>query len=76
MIIFLYGPDAYRRQEKLKEIVSEYRAKHENPSLQHFDFREEGKFDEFRDFAKSGSLFDNKKMAVVRNSLFLEKDDL
>lgn len=76
MIIFLYGPDIYRRQEKLKSIVSEYKAKRENPSLQYFDFKEEEKFDEFRDFAKSGSLFDNKKMAVVRNSLSLEKDNL
>ncbi|MDD5547903.1 MAG: hypothetical protein PHN74_03385, partial [Candidatus Pacebacteria bacterium] len=76
MIIYLYGPDSYRRQEKLKQIISEYKSKHENPSLRFFDFEEEGKLAEFLDFAKSNSLFDNKKMAVVHNSGILDKKDL
>lgn len=37
MIIFLYGPDAYKRQDDLKKIVAVYRQKHSNLNLDFFD---------------------------------------
>ena len=66
MVIFLYGPDSYRRQEKMNEIISGYKKKHSGLSIQHFDFSDAGSPALFRDFLKSNSLFDTFKLGVVR----------
>lgn len=73
MIIFLYGPDAYRRQEKLKEIVSDYKTKHSSFSIEHFDLEETGGLNKLEDFSKANSLFDSFKFGIVRNGDGLEK---
>lgn len=65
MIIFLYGPDSYRRQEKLKEIISDYKKKHSGLSIQHFNVGENPELVAFRDFLKSNSLFDSFKLGLV-----------
>lgn len=67
MIIFLYGPDAYRRQEKLKEIVSDYKKKHSSFSIEHFDLEEADDFNKLIDFSKANSLFDAFKFGIIRN---------
>lgn len=67
MIIFLYGPDSYRRQKKLNEIVNEYKQKHSDISLVYFDIEEEGVFEKLKDFTDQMSIFGNKKMAVLKN---------
>jgi DNA polymerase III delta subunit len=78
MIIFLYGPDSYRRREKLKEIVAQYRKDHQ--SVGFFDFKtkdSDDEFDKLREFCASHSLFENVKLAVVENILadFAVSDD-
>ena len=65
MIIFLYGPDAYRRQQKLKEILTAYRQKHSNLNSEIFDLADENEFLHFKTFLSSQSLFENFKLAVV-----------
>lgn len=67
MIIFLYGPDAYRRQEKLKEIVGDYKKKHSSFSIGHFDLDEADDFNRLIDFSKANSLFDAFKFGIIRN---------
>lgn len=65
MIIFLYGSDDYRREEKKKEIIKEFQNKHSGFGLGYFDFVNEGEFSRFEDFVKSQSLFQAAKLAVV-----------
>ena len=65
MIIFLYGPDDYRREEKKKEIIKEFQNRHSSLGLDYFDLANDGEFSRFEDFVKSQSLFEAAKMAVV-----------
>lgn len=68
MIIYLYGPDSYRRREKLKEIVVKYQEKHSGLTIGRFDFSEYGDWEDFKDFIKNQSLFSvgGKKLAICR----------
>jgi len=65
MIVFLYGPDAYRRQEKLKEYLERYKAKYRALSLSYFYLGQEGDFLKLKDFSKSQSLFEISRLGVV-----------
>lgn len=65
MIIFLYGPDSYRRQEKLKEYVERYEAKYSALSLGHFYLNQESDLEKLKDFSKSQSLFESSRVCVV-----------
>lgn len=75
MVIFLHGPDSYRRQEKLKEIISDYKKKHSGLSIQHFDVSDGPEFQQFRDFLKSNSLFDAFKLGIIRGGEDLDDPD-
>lgn len=65
MIIFLYGQDSYRRQEKLKEYLERYRAKYSGFSLSNFYLGEDGDWEKLKDFSKSQSLFESSKVGAV-----------
>jgi len=67
MIIFLYGSDAYRRHQKSKEIIEEYKKRHPNFVLQFFNFEEEGEFLKLQEFSQNRSFFEEIKMAVLEN---------
>jgi DNA polymerase III delta subunit len=67
MIIFLYGPDSYRRKKRLDEIAGEYKKKHSSFSREYFDLSEEGKFEKLREFARQMLIFDSGKLAVLKN---------
>lgn len=65
MIIFLYGSDSYRRQQKQKEIISQYKNKHSTLTIERFDLEEAGVAEKLKNFIEARSLFDNFKLAVV-----------
>lgn len=65
MIIFLYGSDAYRRRQKLNEILKSYSQKHSNLNSGVFDLAVENEFLNFKAFLGSQSLFENFKLVVV-----------
>ncbi len=67
MIIFLYGPDSYRRLQKQLELQEAYREKKGNLSKEHFDIEEEGAVQAFKDFMANRSMFGDAKFAVVEN---------
>jgi len=67
MIIFLHGPDDYRRREKKKAIVAEFRKKHGGLGLESFDLARENDAVRFADFSRSQSLFEPEKFAVLEN---------
>lgn len=69
MIVFLYGPDSYRRNEKVKELTAAYSVNHPLIAMSRFDFRDaSGQAEEaarFEDFVSGQSLFASLRFAVV-----------
>lgn len=65
MLIYLYGPDAYRRQQKLKEITEKFTDKHGNSGLERFDLSVKGEIERLKDFTTTQSLFDSSKFGIV-----------
>ena len=58
MVIYLYGPDSYRRKEKEKEIISKYKEKHLSVTVDKFELESDDDFSSFKNFLKNQSLFD------------------
>lgn len=75
MIVYLYGPDSYRRREKLNEYIERYKEKYASGAGV-FDLSDEKDFGGFKDFCESRSLFESSKLGVVYNFTELEKSDL
>ncbi len=68
MILFLYGPDSFRKREKIKEIITKYEKNHQ--SVGFFDFKIKNIDEEFNrlfEFSASHSLFENVKLAVAED---------
>lgn len=78
MIVFLYGPDSYRRDQKARLLVSEYRKKHSSLSADFFDVSDGATWDDVRGAIKNRSLFDVKKLAVfnVRDGDVFVKEEV
>ncbi len=74
MLIFLYGPDSYRRQEKLRDIISDYKKKHSSFSIENFNLDDEDAFSSLKDFMNAQSLFGDVKLGVVYGGTGLEKE--
>ncbi len=76
MLIFIYGEDTYRLQQKLKEIINEYQKTHQSGLNLRFLEEEEGIEDLF-DYNKQVSMFDEKRLFVIThiftNTIFKEK---
>ncbi len=69
MIYFFYGPDSYRRNQKLNFSIVEYRKKHPAADLAVFDLEEEpDDWMKARDFLNQPSMFVDSKVLVVKNS--------
>ncbi len=65
MLIYLYGPDAYRRSQKLQEITKQFTDKHSALSVQRFDLGEADDLDRLKDFSTAQSLFDTAKFGII-----------
>ncbi|OGY67019.1 MAG: hypothetical protein A3H63_01170 [Candidatus Harrisonbacteria bacterium RIFCSPLOWO2_02_FULL_45_10c] len=65
MIVYLYGPDSYRRQEKLKEYLERYKAQYKGLSLSYFYLDQEGDFFKLKDFSQSQSLFESSRVGMI-----------
>jgi DNA polymerase III delta subunit len=69
MIYFFYGPDSYRRNQKLNSMVAEYRGKHPVSDMAIFDLEEEpDDWVRARDFLVQPSMFVDSKVLVVKES--------
>lgn len=73
MIIFLYGPDNYRLKQNSQIVLENYRKKHPNGVFFKFDLSEVGEIEKVANAVKSGSLFGEVKLVIIRN-LFSNKD--
>ena len=79
MIIFIYGPDTYRLNQKLDEIIGQYQKIHKSGlNLRYFDLLENDiSFSNFLDEFGQTSMFKEKKLIIIKNifsrSMFEEK---
>ncbi len=67
MVIFLYGPDAYRRQEKLLEYRARYQVKFQGFSLRSFDLEDTQEREAAKYFLRSQSLFESSRFGILSN---------
>lgn len=75
MIIFFYGVDTYRSNQKLKEIISGYQAKHKSGlNFRQVEWAAET-FDEIRGMLSSFSMFDEKRLIIIKDACQALKSD-
>lgn len=67
MITFLHGADAYRRDQRLRELLRAYKKKYAVFSINTFDFDDESDILRFKDFCSQQTMFENKKLALIDN---------
>lgn len=69
MIIFLYGEDVYRREVKVKELLTVNREKNRDADIKVFDLYENKEvWKEVREFLSQPSMFSDKKTVVIYGS--------
>ena len=70
MLIFLYGPDSYRINRKLNEIIEQYQKIHKSGlNLRYFDLSDKDMvFQDFSDEFQQKSMFKEKKLIVLKNA--------
>lgn len=68
MIIFLYGPDDYLREQKKKWYIKEFKKKYSGLGLGRFDLESDEGLDELKTFVRNQSIFEKKKLAALENS--------
>lgn len=67
MIIFLFGQDTYSSRQKLREIVKEYKKRHQSGlNFVKIDFSDKD-FTDFKQVIETVSMFDEKKLIVVED---------
>jgi DNA polymerase III delta subunit len=76
MIIFLYGPDDYRRSEKKRSLIAEFSKKRSEIGLGTFDLEEKNALEPLAEFLKTQSIFETTKLAVLENAFELEAPKL
>lgn len=75
MILFLYGPDTYRRTKIMREQYDAQRKKYPHVDVLHVDLGENPEdWEKVRDFCAQPSMFTEKKIVMVRESGALGKD--
>ena len=73
MIIFLYGPDTYRSQQKLREIIECYKKiRKSGLNLRYFNGSSLN-FQDFKDEFRTSPMFAEKKLFVVKNAFLNSK---
>lgn len=76
MIIFLSGPNDYLRRHRRRFYLEAFRKKHGVIAAERFDLGEEGDTMRFQEFARSVSMFQSAKLALLENVFENESDNL
>jgi DNA polymerase III delta subunit len=76
MIIFLYGPDDYRRAQKKKDIIAEFSKKRSGFGLGAFDLEEKTALDDLGGFLRNRPIFETARLAVLENAFEIPADEL
>ncbi|NCN52972.1 hypothetical protein GW950_00735 [Candidatus Wolfebacteria bacterium] len=75
MVIFLYGADSFRKNQKLKEIITDYKKKHSSFAIEKFYLQDKDVLFSLNDFVKAISLFDNMKLGVIEHKTLASKKE-
>jgi len=68
MILFLYGEDDFRSQQKLEKIIARYKEVHKTGlNLKFFDFQKDS-FEDFNNQFRTRSMFKEKKLFILKNA--------
>lgn len=67
MLHFLHGPDNYRREQRLRELLKAYKKKYAVFSINTFDFDDSDDITRFKDLCSQQTMFEDKKLAVIDN---------
>jgi DNA polymerase-3 subunit delta len=76
MIFVLYGPDTFRARQKLKDVIANYRTKNETGVNFHHLDQENFDLGNFKAIFKSGTMFQEKRLVVLDQTLNLKKPEL
>jgi DNA polymerase III delta subunit len=76
MLIFLYGPDDYRRLQKKKNFIAEFIKKRSESGVAVFDFAEKEAVGRFEEFIANQSLFEPAKFVAIENAFEVEAKQL
>jgi DNA polymerase III delta subunit len=76
MLIFLYGPDDYRRSQKKRDLISEFTKKRTSLGLRSFDFESKEEIAQFEEFGANQFIFGSAKLAVIENAFEVEAKEL
>lgn len=77
MLLYLYGPDSYRRGAVLQDkILASFSRKHPNGLVNYFDLEKDGELDRAIGFARSEGLFASFKLVVLTNPSDAEENFL
>ncbi len=75
MLFCLYGPDSYRRKEKLTELIAPYRKKYTNTDILEVDVEDdEDAWGKARDFLGQPSMFVDSKVAIIKHGTCIEDE--
>ena len=67
MLVYLYGSDSYRLNQRLSRIILEYKKKHSSLTHDHFYLDQKEELERLKNFTVSQSLFDKSKLGIVHN---------
>jgi DNA polymerase III delta subunit len=76
MIIFLHGPDDYRRTQKKRELAAEFSKKRSAQGIGVFDLAEESGLVNLAEFLENQSLFEPAKFALLVNAFEVDAEAL
>ncbi len=78
MLYFFYGEETFRLKNKLDQVIKAYQAKYSSGlNLMSFDGKEEKDiFDNFKNFVQTVSIFNEKRLVIVRNVLSLDDREI
>ena len=76
MIIFLYGPDDYRRAESKKEIIARSEKNHKGARPSVFDLEDKNNIDSFESFIRNQPIFETSKSAILENAFEMDSSAL
>lgn len=76
MVIFLHGPDGYRRQQKQDFYIREFSKKHSSSGIAQFDLAEARGLENLSSFLKNQSMFDPVRLAVLEGAFEIDTKTL
>lgn len=76
MIILLYGPDSYRRQRRLHELVIAYRTRHTETDYSEVNLSDEPEaWQKAKDFLNQPSMFVDSKILIVKEGSAVQEKE-